>query len=142
MKASLILLLGSALLALSVPHGGSLYDQMRVRIITIDETTTVYPKPTSPPPPCSSTDGDDSVLESYSTRTNPSVSSTVTRSSPTPGGTDLALKRDWDLDATDFSQLELKKSCRMLYTKEEVPLGSSMLKQGPKPMKYANMATY
>lgn len=106
-----------------------MYDQTRVRTITIDETTTVCPKPTPPPPPCSSTDGDDSIVESYSsTRTNPSVSSAVTRSSRTPAGTDLALKRDWDLDATDFSQLELKKSCRMLYTKEEVPLGSSMLK--------------
>ncbi|KAH6952505.1 hypothetical protein BKA56DRAFT_681969 [Ilyonectria sp. MPI-CAGE-AT-0026] len=48
----------------------------------------------------------------------------MTRSSPTPAGTDLALKRDWDLDASDLSQLELKKSCRMLYTIEEVPLGS------------------
>lgn len=124
MKSSLVLLLGGALLALSAPHrNGTLV----VTTVTIEETTTICPEPTPPPQTCASDgdgDGDGGATDSSFTAKTDS-SATRTGTSQSPAGTNLALKRDWDLDASDMSQLDLKKSCRMLYAKEEVPLGSS-----------------
>ncbi|KAH8649512.1 hypothetical protein BGZ60DRAFT_569901 [Tricladium varicosporioides] len=57
------------------------------------------------------------------------VTSTSTASSSS--GTDLALKRDWNVNASDFSNLEPKKSCRMLYAKQEVPLGNKPPENDP-----------
>ncbi|KAF3909687.1 hypothetical protein AA313_de0208351 [Arthrobotrys entomopaga] len=49
---------------------------------------------------------------------------TLSATAVSPFPTKLTLGRDWNLNATDFGHLEMKKSCRMLYTSEDVPLGS------------------
>lgn len=121
MKASFGLLFACVLPALSVPHGHPDHEPVNVTTVLVRKTTTICPEPT-PPPPCEeNTDSNKGHSSSVST---PEITSTT--SSPASSRSDLALKRDWNLDASALSQLDLQKSCRMLYAKEEVPLGSRM----------------
>ncbi|KAG9254005.1 uncharacterized protein F5Z01DRAFT_674327 [Emericellopsis atlantica] len=97
-------------------------------------------------------DGDGNPIPT-ATKTDTATSTTSTRVTATEtnsgsgSGTELALKRDWDIDWTDLSQLELKKSCRMLYTKEEVPSGTKPEEGEPyawfnaNDTEYANLQT-
>ena len=144
MRASLLPLLGFVLPVLSLPH----YDRdrhvsKRSTTVVIGLMTTVCPAPTHPPAPCPSEGhgngegdhGNGSNADGFNvniTRTPSPIFSTPTLSStrsstPTPKSSDLALKRDWNLDAANFTELEPKKSCRMLYSKPELPSGSRML---------------
>jgi hypothetical protein len=146
MRASLLPLMEFVLPVLSLPH----YDRDKhvsknVTTVAISLITAICPAPTPgpPPPPCSSEghgngegdhgnggNGDDFTVST--TRTPSPVFPTTTLSStrsstPTPKSSDLALKRDWNLDAANFTELEPKKSCRMLYSKPELLSGSRML---------------
>lgn len=49
----------------------------------------------------------------------------VTLKARQAANTDLALKRDWNIDGTDVTQLGLQKSAKMLWTLDSVPLGQS-----------------
>jgi hypothetical protein len=145
MKAGLLFILGYAVSVLSLPH----YDHgshKNITIIYINSTTTICPTPT-PSPSCLGQTENDNRSGAHSghgshgghggeggrysdgftnTLTPTSIVSakTASISTPIPTSTELALKRDWSLNPSDFSQLEPKKSCRMLYAKEELVLGS------------------
>jgi hypothetical protein len=123
MKLSLLSLIACTLPALAHPVGEDLEDpDVEVTTVVVGVTTTICPTPTPPPPPCGSGGG-----HGGSSSTSSALSSTTSTIPPTgtPKSQDLALNRDWELDESDFSQLEMKKSCRMMYAKQEVPLGTS-----------------
>ncbi|KAG9229774.1 hypothetical protein BJ875DRAFT_488610 [Amylocarpus encephaloides] len=129
--------LGFAVIALALPHSPPFLNATTVTI-HVNETTTICPTPN---PTLAVT----SLLEVvHSTGSSPGVSpgpspvqggqaSSTAEASSTAGASNgqLSLKRDWDIDASDFSQLDPKKSCRMLYAKEQVPLGEKPAENEP-----------
>jgi len=144
MRASLLQLLEFVLPVLSLPHyyrDGHVSKNVTTVVIGLMPTSCPAPTPPSPPYPNEGhgngegdygNGGNGDGFNASITRTPSTIFPTPTLSStrsstPTPTSSDLALKRDWNLDAANFTELEPKKSCRMLYSKPELLSGSRML---------------
>ncbi|KAH8879751.1 hypothetical protein GQ53DRAFT_833907 [Thozetella sp. PMI_491] len=119
MRSNLFSILIAALPALALGH---VDDNDFVTTVVVKATKTVCP---SPPPPLRCTKHQSSTSVPYSSLSSVyTASSTLTSFAPEPTGTDLVEKLGWEVDASDFSNLEPKKYCRMLYVKDDAPPGT------------------